>query len=170
MGTVRYFVTCNGPPLPKFNSLFVFTARGECFYKYLLRRSHLRSSFSRLPITWEHLTIIQTQLKTENWIVSSSIAKKRKRRWNIPEGWIEKETCALSEFLNCERYEFFKNCARCDFLMSISRLLGLQVHGNYLFRNNNAKHWYINNLTGEKYFLCFWYTCIYARSIFSRWT
>lgn len=75
-----------------------------------------------------------------------------------------KETCALSEFLNCERYEFFKNCARCDFLMSISRLLGLQVHGNYLFRNNNAKHWYINNLTGEKYFLWF-LVYMYIRAI-----
>lgn len=50
--------------------------------------------------------------------------KERKRRWNMLEGWIEKEICVLFEFLNCECYEFFKNCVCCDFLMCILRFFG----------------------------------------------
>lgn len=47
--------------------------------------------------------------------------------------------------------------------MSISRLLGLQVHGNYLFRNNNAKHWYINNLKEKNIFFFVFGIHVYTR-------
>lgn len=99
MGTVRYFVTCNWPPLSKFNSLCLLPVGSASISihsdAYILVNSFVCPSPEN---TWPPYKHNQKQ-KIESRLRLSQ--KKRKKDETCQNGWIEKETCALSEFLNC---------------------------------------------------------------------